>query len=175
MHARQEPDTGSSTYPPPVYAVAEDRRSVPPLGVVWWLGSTILLGVLVGASWWLLAPTGRLFGDPVSADQWLLRDLTLAGLELVAGIAVGTVVALRLGLPGVVPRILAAVGGSILGSLLALVVGEGLAHYVGPHGRDDVPGSAFLLQSYGALAVWPAVAAVIIFATALLGLSRRRS
>ncbi|AUZ87008.1 hypothetical protein ACX80U_05380 [Arthrobacter sp. TmT3-37] len=175
MRADEEPDTGSSNYPPPVYAVAEDRRSVPPAGVFWWLGSTILLGAVVGAGWWLLAPTGRLFGDPASADQWLLRDLTLAGLEFVAGIAVGTVVALRLGLPGVVARIVAAVGGSILGSVLALAVGEGLAFLFGPHGRAELPGSDFVLQSYGALLIWPAVAALIIFATALIGLARRRS
>jgi hypothetical protein len=175
MRASREPDTGSSHYPPPVYAVPEDRRSVPPAGVFWWLGSTILLGALVGAGWWLVAPTGRLFGDPASADQWLLRDLTLAGLGLVAGIAVGTVVAVRLGLPGVVARIVAAVGGSVLGSLLALVVGEGLAYFLGPHGRKDLPGSDFVLQSYGALAVWPAAAAVIIFGTALIGLARRRT
>lgn len=173
MRASQQPDLGSSNYPPPVYAVAEDRRAVPPAGVFWWLGSTILLGALVGAAWWLLAPTGRLFGDPEVATEWVLRDLTLAGLELVAGIAIGTVVALRLGLPGVVARILAAVGGSVLGSGLALVVGEGLAYLLGPHGRDELPGSDFVLQSYGALAVWPAVAAVIIFATALIGLARR--
>lgn len=175
MRASQEPDTGSTTYPPPVYAAAEDRRSVPPASVFWWLGSTILLGAILGAAWWLLAPTGRLFGDPSSVDQWVLRDLTLAGLELVAGIAVGTVVALRLRLPGVVERILAAIGGSILGSLLALGVGEGLAYLLGPHGRDELPGSDFELQSYGALVIWPAVAAVIVFVTALIGLARGRT
>ncbi len=175
MRASQEPDTGSSNYPPPVYAVAEDRRSVPPAGVFWWLGSTILLGALIGAAWWLLAPTGRLFGDPVLEEQWVLRDLTLAGLELLAGLAVGTVVAVRLGLPGVVARILAAVGGSILGSLLALGVGEGLAYLLGPHGREGLPGSDFILQSYGALAIWPAVTAIIVFVTALIGLARRRT
>ncbi len=175
MRPSQEPDNGSSTYPPPVYAVAEDRRSVPPAGVFWWLGSTILLGAVVGALWWLLAPTGRLFGDPTSADEWVLRDLTLAGLELLAGIAVGTVVAIRLRLPGEVARILASVGGSVLGSLLALGVGEGLAFVLGPHGREGLPGSDFVLQSYGALAVWPAAAALIIFVTALIGLATRKS
>lgn len=175
MRASQEPDTGSSNYPPPVYAVAENRRSVPPAGVFWWLGSTILLGALVGVAWWLLAPTGRLFGDPEIPAGWVLRDLTLAGLELVAGVTVGTVVAVRLHRPGVVARILAAVGGSVLGSLLALAVGEGLAYLLGPHGREGVPGSEFVLQSYGALAIWPAVAAVIIFVTALIGLARRRT
>ncbi|TKV28220.1 hypothetical protein FDK12_09655 [Arthrobacter sp. NamB2] len=175
MRASQEPDTGSTNYPPPVYAVAEDRRSVPPAGVFWWLGSTVLLGAVLGVAWWLLAPTGRLFGDPVVATEWVLRDLTFAGLELLAGIAVGTVVALRLKLPGVVARILAAVGGSVLGSVLALGVGEGLAYLLGPHGRDELPGSDFVLQSYGALAIWPAVAAVIIFVTALIGLARRQA
>lgn len=175
MRASQEPDTGSSNYPPPVYAVAEDRRSVPPAGVFWWLGSTIVLGAVIGGAWWLLAPTGRLFGDPEAPADWLLRDLTLAGLGLVAGIVIGTVVALRLGLPGVVARIVAAIGGSVLGSLLALGVGEGLGYVLGPHGREDLPGSHFILQSYGALAVWPAVAAAIIFVTALIGLARRRS
>ncbi|WP_052274437.1 hypothetical protein [Arthrobacter sp. L77] len=175
MRASQESDTGPSNYPPPVYSVAEDRRTVPPAGVYWWLGSTILLGAVLGVAWWLLAPTGRLFGDPSSADQWLLRDLTLAGLGLAAGIAVGTVVALRLTLPAPVSRILAAVGGSVLGSLLALGVGEGLAYLFGPHGQDGRPGSDFLLHSYGALAIWPAVAAVIVFVTALVGLARRRT
>lgn len=175
MRASQKPDTGSSTYPPSVYAVAEDRRSVPPAGVVWWLGSTILLGVLVGIAWWLLAPTGRIFGDPLVSEDWVLRDLTLAGLELLAGITVGVLVALRLGLPGVTGRILAAIGGSILGSLLALGVGQGLASLLGPHGREDLPGSDFLLASYGALAIWPAAASIIVFVTALIGLARRKN
>ena len=175
MRASQEPEFGPSTYPPPVYAVAEDRRSVPPAGIFWWLGSTILLGVLVGALWWLLAPTGRIFGDPGRAGDWVLRDLTLTALQFIAGIAVGTVVAVRLRLPGVVARVLAAIGGSVIGSALALGVGEGLAWMFGPHGRDDLPGSQFVLQAYGALLVWPATAAVIIFATCLIGLARRRT
>jgi hypothetical protein len=175
MRAPQEPEFGSSTYPPPVYAVAEDRRSVPPAGIYWWLGSTVLLGVLLGVLWWLLAPTGRLFGDPGVAGDWVLRDLTLAALEFVAGLAVGTVVAVRLRLPGVVARVLAAIGGSIIGSALALGVGEGLAWLFGPDGRGDLPGSDFVLQSYGVLLVWPATAAVIIFATCLIGLARRRT
>lgn len=174
MRANQGPDTGSSNYPPPVYAVAEDRRSVPPAGVFWWLGSTILLGAMLGAAWWLLAPTGRVFGDPGDPQQWVLRDLTLAGLEVVAGLAVGAVVAVRLRLPGVVARILAAVGGSTVGSLLALGVGEGLAYVFGPHGPEGVPGSVFMLHSYGALALWPATASVVILVAALIGLARRR-
>ncbi len=175
MRASHQPDTGASNYPPPVYAVAEDRRAVPPAGVFWWLGSTVLLGAVIGVAWWLLAPTGRLFGEPTDAQQWLLRDLTLAGLQLLAGIGVGIVVALRLGLPGVVARILAAVGGSVAGSVLALLTGEGLAFLFGPDADESMSGSAFVLQSYGVLAIWPAVAAVIIFVTALIGLARRRS
>lgn len=174
MRASQQPDTGASNYPPPVYAVAEDRRAVPPAGVFWWLGSTVLLGVVIGVVWWLLSPAGRLFGDPADARQWLLRDLTLAGLHLLAGIGIGLVVALRLGLPGIVARILAAVGGSMAGSVLALLTGEALAFLLGPHGRDDVPGSDFGLHSFGVLVIWPATVAVIVFVTALIGLARRR-
>lgn len=175
MRPRQEPDPGSSSYPPPVYAVAEDRRSEPPAGVYWWLGSTILLGIVVGVLWWLLAPTGRLFGDPLIAADWVLRDLTLAGLGLLAGIAVGTIVAVRLRLPGVVARVVAAIVGSGVGSALALGVGEGFAWLFGPDGSDDLPGSHFVLQSYGALLIWPATVAVVIFVTALIGLARRRT
>lgn len=170
-----QPDTGASSYPPPVYAVPEDRRSAPPAGILWWIGATVLLGVVLGASWWLLAPTGRLFGDPLDPTQWPGRDLTLAGLQLVAGIAVGGIVATRLAAPGVVARVVAVVGGSVLGSLLSVVVGQGLALLLGPDGREDVPGSAFLLHSYGALALWPGVVALIVFLTALIGLARRRA
>ena len=48
MRASKDPVTGPGNYPPPVYAVAEDRRSVPPAGIFWWLGSTILLGAVLG-------------------------------------------------------------------------------------------------------------------------------
>ncbi|THJ67535.1 hypothetical protein E8P82_05430 [Arthrobacter echini] len=189
-HVSRSPDTAASTYPPPVYpppvyppsvyppsvySPAEDRRSAPPAGVLWWLGSTILLGVLVGVTWWLLAPTGRIFGDPTVSTQWVLRDLAFAGLELVAGVTIGVVLALRLSLPAVVPRITAALGGSVIGSLLALGVGQGLASLLGPDGRVGLPGSDFALASYGALAIWPATTAIVVFVVALIGLARRRS
>ncbi len=174
MSGGTTPDTGSS-YPPPVYAATEDQRSAPPAGVLWWVGGTILLGVLVGVLWWLLAPTGRIFGDPAVPEEWVLRDLTLAGLELVAGVLVGTGVALRLALPGATARIVAAIGGSVLASLLALGVGQGLAYLLGPDGVEGVPGSRFLLASYGVLALWPATTAIIVFVTALIALARRRS
>ncbi|MBJ2122150.1 hypothetical protein I6N91_14295 [Arthrobacter sp. MSA 4-2] len=165
MHPSRPHDAGS--YPPPVYAPAPNRTAAPPVGLLWWAGSTAVLGIVLGVFWWLGAPGGILFGDGRLPGTWLLRDLTLAGLELVAGVAVGTVLARRLGRPGGLRRLLAAVGGSILGSLLAVLVGTALGAWIGPHGSPEIPGSGFGLHSPGAAAIWPAAAALIVFAAAL--------
>ncbi|MHA7263862.1 hypothetical protein ACX80W_11750 [Arthrobacter sp. TMN-37] len=165
MHPSDPPGAGS--YPPPVYAPAPNRTAAPPVGLLWWAASTAVLGVVLGGFWWLGAPGGILYGDNDLPGTWLLRDLTLAGLELVAGVAVGTVLARRLGRPGQVTRILAAVGGSVLGSLLAVLVGTALGAWIGPHAGSGIPGSAFGLHSPSAAAIWPAAAAAIVFAAGL--------
>lgn len=174
MRPRQQPVAGASQYPPPVYAVPEDRTTVPPAGVLWWAGITLLTGVAVGVAWWLGAPSGFLYGDGLQPETWLLRDLTLAALGLIAGLVIGGIVAARMDAPGLVPRVVTVVAGSALGSLAAVLVGEGLALLFGPHGSDDLPGSVFLLHSPGAAAVWPATVALVIFVVSLSSLARTR-
>jgi hypothetical protein len=137
------------------------------VGLLWWAGSTAALGVVLGVFWWLGAPGGILHGDGLNPGTWLLRDLTLAGLGLVAGVAVGTVLARRSQRPGALPRLAAAVLGSVLGSLLSVLVGTALGAWAGPRGSAEVPGSDFGLHSWGSAAVWPAAVALIVFGAAL--------
>ncbi len=173
MHPSQQPEQGTGSYPPPVYAPARDRTAVPPVGLLWWAGSTAVLGLVLGVFWWLGAPGGILHGDGLNPGTWLLRDLTLAGLGLVAGVAVGTVLARRLERPGALQRLAAAVTGSALGSLLAVLVGTALGAWAGPQGSQEIPGSEFGLHSPGATAVWPATVALIVFGTALFAWLQR--
>ncbi|WP_051477216.1 hypothetical protein [Arthrobacter sp. Br18] len=174
MRSRQQPVAGASRYPPPVYAVPEDRTTVPPAGILWWAGLTLLIGVVMGVVWWLCAPAGFLFGDGLRPGTWLLRDLTLAALGLAAGLVLGGLVAARLDAPGLLPRVVTVVAGSALGSLAAVLVGEGLAVLFGPRGSEDLPGSTFLLHSPGAAVIWPATVALVIFLATVSSLARSR-
>lgn len=152
------------SYPPPVYSVATKDTGVPPTSLVWWACAMAGLGLLMGVMWWFAAPGGGLYGDPAPEEAPLVGDLTLAGLQLVVGIVVGWLLVQRMDLPGAWQRIGAAVGGSLVGSVLAVVVGQWLGMMFGA--EPD-----FVLHSLGAAAIWPAAAALVVFISALIDLA----
>lgn len=159
------------TYPPPVYAGPAPQTPVPPSSLIWWAAAMALLGPVLGVAWWLAAPGGALYGDRAAAETWLVRDLVLAGLELAAGVVVGWLLANRLELPGAWQRIATAVAGSLLGSVLAVAVGQALgALFSG--GDTEFP---FVLRSLGVAMIWPGAAALVVFLASLLGLLLLRS
>ena len=162
----QESAAEHGTYPPPVYSGPAPTSPVPPSSLLWWAAATALLGPVLGVLWWFASPGGGLYGDRSEAETWLNRDLVLAGLELVAGIVVGWLLTNRLERPGAWQRVCAAVAGSMLGSLLAVAVGQGLG-VLFSGGEPEFP---FVLRSLGAAAIWPAAAALVVFLASLLGL-----
>ena len=154
----------SGSYPPPVYTTTTKDTAVPPTSLVWWASAMVGLGAVMGVLWWFVAPGGGLYGDPAAEEAGLLSDLTLAGLQLVVGIAVGWLLVQRMDLPGGWQRISAAVGGSLVGSVLAVVVGQGLGMLFGAD-------PDFVLHSLGAAAIWPAAAALVVFVSAVIELA----
>ncbi|WP_323961505.1 hypothetical protein GC088_06440 [Arthrobacter sp. JZ12] len=167
----QESPAEPGTYPPPVYTGPATTTTAPPSSLAWWAAAMTLLGPILGVVWWLAAPGGALYGDRSEAETWLLRDLVFAGLQLLAGVVVGWLLTNRLERPGAWERVCAAVTGALLGSLLAVVVGQGLgALFSG--GDTEFP---FVLRSLGAAVIWPAATALVVFLASLLGLLLVRS
>ncbi|WP_458116947.1 hypothetical protein [Arthrobacter sp. D2-10] len=154
------------TYPPPVYAGPAASTPVPPSSLLWWAAAMTLLGPVLGVLWWFASPGGGLYGDRSEAETWLNRDLVLGGLELVAGIVVGWLLTNRLDRPGAWQRVVTAVAGSMLGSVLAVAVGQGLG-VLFSGGESEFP---FVLRSLGVAAIWPAATALVVFLASLLGL-----
>ncbi|KRF06138.1 hypothetical protein ASH00_07670 [Arthrobacter sp. Soil782] len=166
MKRMQESAAEPGTYPPAVYAGPAAETAVPPSSLLWWAAATTVLGPVLGVLWWFASPGGGLYGDRANAESWLIRDLVLGGLQLLAGVVVGWLLTNRIDLPGAWQRVCAAVGGSMLGSVLAVLVGQGLgALFSG--GDGEFP---FVLRSLGVALVWPAAAALVVFLASLLGL-----
>ena len=162
----QESAAEPGTYPPPVYAGPATQTPVPPSSLLWWAAAMTLLGPVLGVLWWFAAPGGGLYGDRATAETWLTRDLVLGGLELAAGIVVGWLLTNRVDLPGAWQRVCTAVVGSLLGSVLAVAVGQGLGSLFSG-GDTEFP---FVLRSLGVAMIWPAAAALVVFLASLLGL-----
>ena len=162
----QESAAEPGTYPPPIYAGPAAQTPVPPSSLLWWAAAMTLLGPVLGVLWWFASPGGGLYGDRTVSESWLMRDLVLGGLELVAGIVVGWLLTNRLELPGAWQRVGTAVAGSLLGSFLAVAVGQGLGSLFSG-GDNEFP---FVLRSLGVAMIWPAAAALVVFLASLLGL-----
>ena len=166
MRRTQESAAEPGTYPPAVYAGPAAETAVPPSSLIWWAAASTVLGPVLGVMLWFASPGGGFYGDRANAESWLIRDLVLGGLQLLAGVVVGWLLTNRIDLPGAWQRVCAAVGGSMVGSVLAVLVGQGLgALFSG--GDGEFP---FVLRSLGVALVWPAAAALVVFLASLLGL-----
>jgi hypothetical protein len=133
--------------------------------VLRWLLAPLVAGVLLGVVWWLAAPGGRLYGDGSNYEEWLPRDLVFTGLAAVAAVVVVIFVVRAHVRFGFAARYLAAFVGSGIGSLLMWLTGTGLGQTAGSSRTDpSVPGSAFGLYTLSALALWPAIVAIVILA-----------
>lgn len=143
-----------------------EPRPWPGWGVVLrWLLAPLVAGPVLGVVWWLAAPGGRLYGDGSDYQQWLPRDLVFVGLGAAAAVVVVVFVVRAHVRFGFAARYLAALIGSLMGSVLMWLTGSGLGQAFGSSRTDpSVDGSSFGLQTLSSVALWPAIVAVVILA-----------
>jgi hypothetical protein len=132
-------------------------------------------GIPAGILWWVLAPGGLnlITRDPALAtgsnpSVWLPRDLTLAGLMILAGCLLAVFVADRRRARPEASVVLA-LAGALAGSLLAWQAGMLAARLWGAPVDASVNASiAFSLRALPVLLVWPAATAISVFVLELL-------
>lgn len=135
------------------------------------VAAQVLLGVVAGVVWWLVAPTGEvvLAGDIVVApdvpELRAAQDGTFALIAVAAGLLGGAWLTVA---PGRAPALRATgiVLGALTGSAVAWAVGAALGPpSVAAQLVDDpaVLQSPLALSAYGVLGVWPAVTAAVAF------------
>lgn len=164
-------------YPPPVYApaVPADLASAPPASLLKNFLKTAGFGVPAGLLWWLLSPGGALYGAGTDAETWLFRDLVLALIEVVFGLLTGALMLRRAAASGAALAVLAVLSGCVAASAIAWQSGMWFASLATPPVAETVLESVeFSLRSYGVLPLWPATAALVVFAWTLGGLLRSR-
>lgn len=147
------------------------------------VAGSLALGVVAGLAWWLLAPTGEvvLAGDLVVApdvpELRAAQDSWFVLVSVAAGLVTGVWLTIGAGNRHVA-RLVALLGGSALGSAVAWMTGTALgpASVAAQQAAGDDPlVSPLRLSAYGALGIWPAVAAAVGFVGLLLtGLLTRR-
>jgi len=136
----------------------------------------------VGLLWWLLAPGGLnlITRNPALAagtnpEVWLPRDLTLAGLSVLAGCLVAVF------LPDKSRRdaqaaFLLSVAGGVAGAVIAWQAGVLAGQLWGGPVDTSVSASfAFSLRSFPVLLLWPAATAVSVFVLGVFRLVGRGS
>lgn len=134
-------------------------------------------GVPVGILWWLLAPGGLnlVTRDPALSSGtnpvvWLPRDLTLAGLLVLAGCLLAVFLADR---KRAEPQadLLTGLAGALCGAVVAWQAGLLSAQLWAPAVDASANASiAFSLRAWPVLLLWPAATAVSVFALELLNL-----
>jgi hypothetical protein len=138
-------------------------------------------GIPAGILWWVLAPGGLnlLTRDPALATGgnpvvWLPRDLTLAGIMVLAGCLLAVFLsdgkrrdpqaALLMGLAG-----------ALAGSIVAWQTGLLAARLWGPAADASANASvAFSLRAWPVLLLWPGATAVSVFVLELVTLLGRK-
>lgn len=157
------------------------RRTRPPLP---WAMFAVpaAAGVPLGVLWWLLAPGGLNLAmrDPSLASganpvAWLPRDLTLAGLLVLAGCLLAVFLA---DTKRVDPQadLLVGLAGALCGAVVAWQAGLLSARLWAPAVDASANASiAFSLRAWPVLLLWPAATAASVFALELLKLLGRKS
>lgn len=138
-------------------------------------------GIPAGLLWWLLAPGGLnlITRDPALSSGtfplvWLPRDLTLAGILVLAGclLAVFLSDGKR---PDPQAALLAGLAGGLAGSAVAWGTGVLVARLWGPAVDASANASiAFSLRAWPVLLLWPAATAVSVFVLELFGAGGRK-
>lgn len=132
-------------------------------------------GIPAGILWWLLAPGGLnlITRDPALAtgsnpSVWLPRDLTLAGLMVLAGCLLAVFLADRRR-PRPEASLVLGLAGALVGSLLAWQAGMLAGRLWGAPVDTSLNASlAFSLRALPALLLWPAATAISVFVLELL-------
>ena len=138
-------------------------------------------GVPAGLLWWLLAPGGLnlITRNPSLASGtaplvWLPRDLTLAGIMVLAGCLLAVFLADGKR-PDPQTALLAGLVGAVAGSLAAWGTGILAARLWGPAVDNSVNASvAFSLRALPVLLLWPAATAVSVFVLEVAGMAGRK-
>lgn len=132
-------------------------------------------GIPAGILWWLLAPGGLnlITRDPALAtgsnpSVWLPRDLTLAGLMVLAGCLLAVFLADRRR-PRPEASLVLGLAGALVGSLLAWQAGMVAGRLWGTPVDTSLNASlAFSLRALPVLLLWPAATAISVFVLELL-------
>ena len=138
-------------------------------------------GIPAGVLWWLLAPGGLnlITRDPALESGtaplvWLPRDLTIAGIILMAGCLLAVFLADGKR-PDPQAALLTGLAGALAGSLLAWGTGVLAARLFGPAVDASANASiAFSLRAWPVLLLWPGATAVSVFVLELLGTGGRK-
>lgn len=156
------------SYPPNAYttAVPADLTHAPPASWKRWFVLSAAGGVVAGLGWWLAAPGGGIWGSPTDYQQWLARDLVLAGWCALAGLVAGLIL-VRSGAKDrtvVLARFGALIVGGLLGSVIAWRLGVlGGDLFQTPPPNMSHPSMVFSLRAAPILLVWPMVSALVVF------------
>ncbi|MGO4383944.1 hypothetical protein [Specibacter sp. RAF43] len=160
-----------SVYPPAAYAppAAANLTSAPPARWPAWFGGSAAAGIVLGLLWWFAAPGGAWYGKGPDFSIWPPRDLTLAGLCVLAGVAAGILVGRSATQAGAGRRFVAVVAGGLLGSVIAWRTGifAGDLFATRPDNLPN-PSMVFSLRAASTLLLWPLAAACATFFHAFL-------
>lgn len=144
------------------------HRVVAPEPVGWprWFALSAAAGVAAGIVWWLAAPGGAFYGQGKDYTIWLARDLVLAGVDVLAGLA-GAALLIRAGTrhtAGATARLLAVLAGGLLGSVLAWRMGVFAGDlFQTPPDNMPSPSMVFSLRSATVLLLWPLATSAAVF------------
>lgn len=133
-------------------------------------------GIPAGLLWWILAPGGLnlVTRDPALSSGtvplvWLPRDLTLAGILVLAGCLLAVFLADGKR-PDPQAALLTGLAGALAGSAVAWGTGVLVARLWGPAVDASANASiAFSLRAWPVLLLWPAATAVSVFILELVG------
>ena len=162
--------TAQQVYAPPLPA---DTTLPPSASLLRWFSTIAVLGIPVALLWWVAAPGGAFYGQGTDALIWFPRDVVLAGLLLVAGLATGSFLVPQRHRQGSWLTALVAIVASAVAAVIAWQLGTFIGVWWGPDlAETSVESVAFSLRSYAALALWPFGCAAVFFVANLASLLR---